>query len=396
VASEPEPISPERLAWLEAEATRWRVDGLIEDEAAAAITARYRAKDRRTPVGLVVVLGFLLVAVGLVLLVASNVELDEVGPLARFLGVAAIWLALVAAAELGVERVAALRVLVGPLRVLVVVAYGATILQATQSLQVPAFSAAILVAWAVGSLAYAYAVVSYGAEVLGIAIGAAWYVFVMVQRGDTGAGVVLGLALPVPLLLAVGMAHAPTTLAALGRSWRGLAALLGLAGLFAGAIPGVVSEPDIPWAAWVVLVLGLIGVAVCAARGDADDRFEAAVGAAAAAAALVLVAVAPGETTDVFSGESPSGAQVAFALLGIATFVAAALAVAILGVRRRSPRITDAASGALFLFLLVQSFGVLAPLASGAALVLGLGVVLVAGGVLVDRGRRRLRAEAGG
>jgi len=396
VAGEPEPIGAERLTWLEAEAARWRAEGLIGDDAAAAITGRYRARERRTPVALVVVLGSLLVAVGLVLLVAANVELDEVGPLARFLGVAAIWLALVAAAELGVERVAALRVLVGPLRVLVVVAFGATILQATQSLQVPAFSAAILAAWAIGSLAYAYAVVSHGALVLGISIGVAWYLFVGVERADEGAAVVLGLALPAPLLLAVGMAHARTALAPLGRPWRGLAVLVGLAGLFVGAIPGVVSEPDVPWVAWVVLAVGLVGVAVMAARGDADDRFEATVGVAAAVAALLLVVVAPDEVTGVLSGESPSAGQIAFSLLGIATFVGMALAVAVLGVRRRSPRITDAAAGALFLFLLVQSFGVLAPLASGAALVLGLGVVLVAGGVLVDRGRRRLRAEAKG
>jgi uncharacterized membrane protein len=114
-----------------------------------------------------------------------------------------------------------------------------------------------------------------------------------------------------------------------------------------------------------------------------------------AVAALMLVVAAPGEVTDVFSAESPSAGQVAFSLLGVATFIAAALAVAVIGVRRRSPRMTDTASGALFLFLLVQSFGVLAPLASGAALVLGLGIVLVGGGVLVDRGRRRLHAEAG-
>ena len=396
MTGEREPITAERLAWLEAEAARWRGEGLIADDTATAILTRYRAQERRTPVALVVVLGFLLVGVGLVLLVAANVELDQIGPLARFLGVAAIWLVLVAAAELGVERVVALGVLVGPLRVLVVVAYGATILQATQSLQVPAFSAAILAAWAVGSLAYAYAVASYGALVLGISIGVGWYLFAGTESSDETAAVVLGLALPVPLLLAAGMAHARTALAPFGRPWRGLAVIIGLAGLFAGAIPGFVREPDVPWMAWVVLVVGLVGVAVLAARGDADDRFEATMGVWMAVAALLLVVAAPGETTDVFSGDSPSGGQIGFSLLGVATFVAAALAVAILGVRRRSPRITDAASGALFVFLLVQSFGVLAPLASGAALVLGLGVVLVVGGVLVDRGRRRLRAEAGG
>ncbi len=42
------------------------------------------------------------------------------------------------------------------------------------------------------------------------------------------------------------------------------------------------------------------------------------------------------------------------------------------------------------LFVAVQSFGLIAPLFSGAALVLAVGAILVVCGLLADRGRRRL------
>ncbi len=427
-----EPIPAQRLAWLEDETERWRADGLVSEQGAAAIRARYAAaapdaagvgegvagaagaradrsalsSDERRPgratprsVGgattLVVTLGGLLVAVGIVLLVAANVDYEQVGPLARFLAIAAIWLAAVAAAELGVVRIAALRPLRGPLRALAVAAYGATIFQAAQSLQVPSFEAGLIAAWSLGSLAYAYAVSSVGALVLAIAAGVAWYAFALDERVDTGTALVLGLALPVPLLLAVAAAHARTSQAPLGAPWRVVGALLGLAGLFLAAIPGLAGDGSIAALPLVVLALGVAGCGLLALRGNADDRFEATVAVGVALAALGLAVISPSQSTDVFSAEAPEAAQVLFTLLAIAAFVAGAVALAVLGIRRGAPQIADAAAAALFAFVVLQSFGFLAPLASGAVLVLALGVVLVAGGVLVDRGRRRLREEVG-
>lgn len=403
------PISAERLAWLESEAERWRAEGLVSAESAAAIVARYVAavparavseapseaspRALRSAVGLVVTLGGLLVAVGLVLVVAANVDYDRVGPLARFAAVAAVWLVAVAAAELGVGHVAALRLLRGPLRALAVAAYGGTIFQAAQSLQVPAYEAGLLAAWALGSLAYAYAVGSAGALVLAIGVGVAWYAFTLEAGVDSGSAFVLGLGLPVPLLFAVAVAHARTALAALAGPWRGLGAVLGLVGLFSAAIPGAAGDSGVPALALAVLALGVLGCLGVAVRGDENDRLEAVVAVGVGLGVLLLVAVAPAETTDVFSERGPSGAQVLFTLLGIVVFVAGAVAVAVLGIRRRAPRMVDGAAAALFVFVVLQSFGFLAPLASGSVLVLALGVVLVAGGVLVDRGRRRLREE---
>ena len=290
-------------------------------------------------------------------------------------------------------RVAALRLLRGPLRALAVAAYGATVFQAAQSLQVPAFEAALIAAWSIGGLAYAYAVSSAGALVLAVAAGVAWYGFTLSERVDDGTAIVLGLALPVPLLFAIAAAHARTSLAALGPPWRGLGALLGLAGLFLAAIPGVAGDAGLPALPLLMLAAGVVACAVVAARGDGDDRLEAAVAIGVGVGALVLTAVAPAETADLFSEEGPRSAQVLFTLLGIVIFVAGAVAIAVLGIRRRSPRIADFAAAMLFAFVVLQSFGFLAPLASGSLLVIALGVVLVAGGVLVDRGRRRLREE---
>lgn len=398
------PIPPERLGWLEAESARWEAEGILDAAQAAAIRDRYRpdgddAPAGRRPVlagsatGVVVGLGGLLAAAGIVLLVAANVDFDTIGPLARVLGVAAVWLAAVAAAELGVGRVRALAILRGPLRAVAVAAYGATVFQVAQSLQVPAFEVWLLVAWALGSLAYAYAVGSAGALVLAVGVGVAACAFAVTDDVDTSATVVLGLGAPAPLLLAVAAAHHRTSLGHLAGPWRAAGALVGLVALGSGAIPGVLGDGDLPAVGVVTVAVGLAACAVLAARGTRDDRLEAAVGAALGVGLLVLVVIAPGDTTDPFSSEAPDGAQVAFTLVGVLIFVSSAVGLALLGIRRRAPAVGDLAAAGLVLFIVLQSFGVLAPLASGAALVLLLGVLLVAAGVLVDRGRRRLRED---
>ena len=42
----PHPVSPGQLEWLGHELTAWRAEGLLADEQAAAILARYRASRR--------------------------------------------------------------------------------------------------------------------------------------------------------------------------------------------------------------------------------------------------------------------------------------------------------------------------------------------------------------
>ena len=86
-----------RLDWLTEELSTWQRDGLVSPEAAEQIRARYSAS-RRVPFTQVVLgLGGAFVAVGVIWLIAAN--LDRIPPPARLAAVVALWLGLVAAAE---------------------------------------------------------------------------------------------------------------------------------------------------------------------------------------------------------------------------------------------------------------------------------------------------------
>ncbi|HEV2058932.1 MAG TPA: DUF2157 domain-containing protein, partial [Solirubrobacteraceae bacterium] len=207
--AERRPISARRMQWLEQELAQWRAAGIVDDAAAASIGARYEVSSRARAVALLLGLGGVLLAVGIIWLVASNVELDEVGPFARIGLVAGLWLGLVVLAELacGGERFG---VLAGPLALLAAAAFGATIFQVAQSLQVPAYEPWLLAAWAAGALAYAYASASSGPLVLGGGVGAAFYVWLLTRDAGGGAPLVLGIAPVVPLAAAAAVLHAGT------------------------------------------------------------------------------------------------------------------------------------------------------------------------------------------
>jgi uncharacterized membrane protein len=81
-------------------------------------------------------------------------------------------------------------------------------------------------------------------------------------------------------------------------------------------------------------------------------------------------------------------------VLSVAAYLAVASGYAVLGGMRDSSRLTWLATVALVVFVTVQAFAVFAPIVSGAALFLIVGVVLLGTGVLADRGRRRLVGEA--
>ena len=132
-----------RLAWLESELASWHDAGLVDDAQAQAIRGRYVAARRFSLARLLLLLGGGFVGVGLLWLVASN--LDELSPLLRFLVVTALWLGIVATAVWlhaidpihstilvvsgGVSAVLAYRVIDGPLR-FVSVALGSITLMA--------------------------------------------------------------------------------------------------------------------------------------------------------------------------------------------------------------------------------------------------------------------------
>lgn len=389
----PQRIPPRRLAWLREELDGWRADGLIDDAAAEAIPARYTAATRLRIVTLLLGLGAALLGAGLIWLVASNLEVEGIGPLARFAGVAAVWLALVAAAEAcaASER---LDPLSGPARLLATLAYGGAIFQAAQSLQVPAFDTGLLGAWAAGGLLYAYATASRAPLVAAVAIGAGWFVAVLAEASASGAAFALGLALAVPVCAAAAALHDAGELhAPFAGPWRTVGALLGVAALFVVAFPDAASGDVELTATAVVAAVLAVGMAIAAAlRGAADRRLEVLAAVGLVLAVVALLAVAP---EDVDFGED-SGDGLGYALLAMLAFVAWAVGIAVVGAARDAPRLVDVAFGALLLFVAVQSFGIIGSLISGAALLLTVGVLLLALGFALDRGRRRLLDEAAG
>ena len=131
----PHALPPGRLDWLTAALVEWQADGLVSPEQSAAILGRYRAGRRFSLGRLLLTVGALFVGVGLIWLVAAN--LDAWPPLVRFVVVAALWLAALATGEaLHARRVSA--PVVGAVRLLAALGFGAVVSQAAQGLQVPA------------------------------------------------------------------------------------------------------------------------------------------------------------------------------------------------------------------------------------------------------------------
>jgi len=382
-------ISGRRLAWLQGELARWRSAGLVDEAAAAAIEARYQASSRARAARILLMLGAALVGVGIIWLVASNLDIDEAGPLTRFAFVAALWLGFIALAEVvrGRERFAALA---GPLALLAAIAYGATIFQVAQSLQVPAYEPWLLVAWAIGALAYAYGAAASAPLVLGVGAAVASAVWLLTRDAEGGASFVLGLALAAPFAAAAANLHRAARGRRFAGAWRFAGALVALLALAGAAIPGVLEDATVPALALVCGGVALLVAAAAAVRADAQGRVELAIALGCAAAAVALAFTAPDVAADPFSGENPSAAQLAHTLVASALFLALSLALAFVGAARESAALTNLALAAIVLFVAVQSFGLIAPLFSGAALVLSVGAILLACGLLADRGRRRL------
>src|SRR6478736_638492 len=180
------PATPAQLHWLEVELAHWQAEGLLAPEAAHAIRGRYVPSRRFTLSRIVLTLGACFVGLGLIWLVAAN--LDAMSPLTRFGLMVAIWLGLVGASEVLASR--RTRVgdtaspVVGALRLLAAGAFGAVAFQAAQSLQVPAYEPVLVGVWGLGALLWAYAVRGVAPLVLAVALLAFWFVWQVMEAGD--------------------------------------------------------------------------------------------------------------------------------------------------------------------------------------------------------------------
>ncbi len=375
------------LSWLEGELEAWQAEGRLDAATAQGIRSRYTASRRFSLGRLGLGLGGAFLSVGLLWLVASN--LDQLSPGVRFGGVVLVWLA----AVVGAEALAARRP--GPavtaLRLLGAAAFGGVVFQAAQSLQVPAYAPHLLGTWSAGALLQAYAVRAVAPLLVGLATGTGWAAWEVGERSDSATAVALSLLAVGLLGASVAVMHGRVGPPRFAPPWRTAGAVLVLAGLFVAALP---TGDDAPGREWALPAAGAAAVAVVAlvAARDLLGRLEVAAPAVLLLLGWLVVLWQPGGAVPgrALTGGPLTGEALLRVAAVVAVFLLAALWTAVLGVLRDEPRTTAIATGALVLFTVVQSFAVFAPVLSGATLFLALGAVLAVSGWLADRGRRGL------
>ncbi|WP_310526381.1 DUF2157 domain-containing protein [Nocardioides sp.] len=383
---EQRPVSSDHYRWLRRELADWQAEGIVDAGTAQAITARYLEvgdRHRRFSLGrILLLLGAAFVGVGLIWLVAAN--LDQLPPLLRFVAVAAIWLALIAAAELS-RVTGAVR---GSLRLMAALALGAVIFQAAQSMQVPAYSPALIGLWAAGALAHAYGFRALMPLVVGVATGVVWWIWQPLWDNGSVSGAVVGFGTSGVAAISLAVIH-DRGLTRFGQVWRSVGALLAMISLFVAAVPYTTTD-GFEWNRWLLIALVLAGVAaglaVVIARGRARLEPLVAIGVLGVAGLMVLWDTG----TDTAHVDL---ADWAHAAAGVVAFVALAVALVALGTLRDNPVLTVIAMVGLVIFTTFQSFAVFAAIVQGAWLFIVLGLIFVATGFLFDRARRGIAAS---
>ncbi len=371
------------MAWLQRELRQWQEEGVVDALLAERIAGRYAAGRGMALGRLALGLGATFVGIGLIWLVATN--LDQLSPLTRIVGVTAVWLSAVVIAEVLAHRSA---LATAAARLIAALAAGAVVFQAAQSLQVPAYTPSLLGVWAAGVLAYTYATSGVGPLIVAIVTGTGWYAWYVGERTGDPALIAASLVLAAAVGTAIAALHESRWRRPFARPWRQVGALLALVGLFLVALPSTDRPQSIPLLLWVgIAAAGLIG-GLALALGDRQGRHEVLAIGAVTAATLSLLAWSP-----VDPGQSGLTAmQLIHAVVATAVYVLTAAWFAAVSALHDDPHLMTLSTGALVVFVTVQSFAIFAPLLSGAALFLVLGVVFLATGGLVIRGRRRLMA----
>lgn len=383
-------ITENQAQWLATQSRIWEAEGIIPAETGERIRGRYTATQRGSLTSLVVFLGSAFVVIGLIWLVASNLE--RLTPSVRVLLVSAIWLSLMVVAEVLAARSLRGRVSgvwVGAARILAMGAYGATVFQVAQVLQVPADSPHLVGAWATGALLYAYVTDSYAVLVPAIPLAVFWFVWLVMNHRESPLSMSVALAVAGVAGVGLAAAHArgPTRLA-WSTPWLEFGLAATLLGVFVSALP-----QDRDRAPWSVLLGALVVTGVLVAAASAATRSKALRVSALASGGGLVLSAALGSWASPSWGELPSGMALVRSVLAVLGFLLLATGVAVVGVLRESPRLTLLATLGLTVFVTAQASLVFAQLLSGAALFLAVGVVLLVTGMLADRGRRRLAQE---
>lgn len=379
-------VSPRHLAWLRTEVIDWTSAGVITDAQAAQITSRYHEQagaGSRFTIGRVLLsLGGAFVGIGLIWLVAAN--LDQLAPMARFVAVAVLWLGFLVGGEFLASRSVSPPV-VGAIRLIAALAFGAMLFQAAQSLQVPAYEPRLIGLWAAGTLLHGYLARAYLPFLVGLATGVGWWFAQPLWEQPTGLTVVILLGAGSVLAAGLAVLH-DGRLDRFAWAWRLVGGAMALAAMFVAAIPDIGSD-DVTWS--VSLVVSLVaagGAAVAAVATRPGIRSLEPVGAVVVLTGATLLALWQ-------TGADPSDVDTAdwmHAAVSVVAYVVLAVGVMAFGTLRDHDALTWIATAALVVFTTFQSFAVFAPIVTGAWLFVVLGTVFLGTGFLVDRARRQL------
>lgn len=384
------PVAPRQLTWLRSELADWTAEGIITEDQASRISSRISTRypsehHARSSIGRVLlVLGAAFVGVGLIWLVAAN--LDDLSPLARFGVVAVSWLSFLVGGELLASRRASAP-LVGAVRLLAALATGAVIFQAAQSLQVPAYEPRLVGLWAVGALLHAYLVRAHLPFVVGLATGVTWWFMQPTWEGGNGNAMTYVVLLGAGAVLASGLAVVHDgRIPGFAWTWRTVAGAMALLAMFVAAVPDV-GEDGITWSRWLVVAVVVAGLAAAAAAlVRPGSRVLEPAGAVVVAVVAVLLALwSTGADAD-----DVQAADWLRAAVSVLLYVLLAVGLVALGTVRDHPALTWMATIGLVVFTTFQSFAVFAPIVTGAWLFVVLGAVFLGTGFLVDRVRREL------
>lgn len=378
----------DQLEWLRAETAQWQLDGTVTAEQARAILDRYTASRRLTLTRLVLGIGACFVGVGLVWLVAENLE--HLSPGLRLTLVAAVWLLLLLGSEL-MHAKGVSGVVVGAGRTIAAFATGAVFLQAAQSLNIAEIAPTTVGYWAAACLLHAYVTSARGPLLVGIA---ALVYFSVWQTGDGDLysnDIALAFSLT-GLALVAAAALPPRHFAPW---WRGIGAALTLAGLFVAQFPqdgtgtGRSSWGGFTggWWPWALLVGALALTAYALVRSSRLGRTETALALGALPASVLLVLWETGDTSPLRLDD------LLHALIGLVLTLALAGGIAVVGTLRDSRLLPALATLSLVATATFLAFAVFSDLFNGAGLFLLLGVVLLTTGYGFDRARRRIAAE---
>lgn len=393
----PQVISSGHHHWLTNHLQQWVAGQIVTQEQADAIANRYQVKTTRSapsssPVNsLINGLATTLIGAAIVWFVGANIE--HFSLVGRVLLLVSLWWGFMALAELVFRTVSPMwRTM---FRVLSITAYGGTIFQLTQFLNLDVDTPLILGAWGIGGLVYALASRSAPAAAMTTIITVVWAVYEVGHRTHSPLSAIFtGVA--IASVLAVAAHSVVRWSAAIARVWRILAEAVGLIGLvsFAILINPSLSEFLGDRAANMMKVLIPVGVAAAVVgvawvvRRTRATMWSVAEQVVPLGLSVILIGLYYAQHSAQGHGSVLSGMAIGLVLLAVS--IATCVWYAVLGAAHQQSLVSHLALAALVVIVALQSATYFGRILNGAWVVLAVGLVLLAVGWGIARWRSSL------